>query len=236
MDSLSLVELQKLGKETDEKANAIRNEIHTRLNKIRNEKLRKLFYMIKKKYGIKNLYSISERCTGFRINNKIYNCRFVNNSYEFSIEIDSGKGYYDNEWLYYKYVNDNFEFDANCKLQENINYHNNFINTNPKLFECIKIVETQKYKLFADYQKYYNLFFKTNYYLSLTFLLCTKKIFPRDISKLIAHKILFFFCFFGCSFGPFWFFMNQKGPKGRLGRPIKKMKKENEKNVGICEE
>ncbi len=30
--------------------------------------------------------------------------------------------------------------------QENIDYHNNFINTNPKLFECIKIVETQKTK------------------------------------------------------------------------------------------
>ena len=225
MDSLSLVELQKLGKETDEKANAIKNEIQARLNKIRNEKLRKLFYMIKKKYGIKNLYSISERCTGFRINNKIYNCRFVNNSYEFSIEIDSGKGYYDNEWLYYKYVNDNFEFDANCKLQENINYHNNFINTNPKLFECIKIVETQKYKLFADYQKYYNLFFKTNYYLSLTFLLCTKKIFPRDISKLIAHKILFFFLFFWLLLRAFLVFYESKRPEG----PTREANQKNEK-------
>jgi len=192
MNSLSLVELQKLGKETDEKAIAIRNEIQARLNKIRNEKHNKLCCMIKKKYGIKNLYSISERCTGFRINNKIYYCHFVNNSYEFSIEIDSGKSHYDNEWLNYKYVNNNFLFNAKYMSQENIDYHNNFINTNPKLFECIKIVETQKNKIFADYQKYYNLFFKTNYYLSLTFLLCTKKIFPRDIAKLIAHKILFF--------------------------------------------
>lgn len=190
---LSLAELKILSKETEEKANAIQREIDERLIKMRKHKYNKLFYIMKKKYGIKNLYSISTWSTCFRSGCTIYKCEFRKDCDEFSIEIDSGKGRYDNEWLNYKTINNNFEFNALSKVQENIDYHNNFIKTNPQLFKCIKLVDSQKHKIFADYGKYYRLFFDTNYYIALTFLLCNskEKIFCKDIAKLIAQKIFF---------------------------------------------
>ena len=73
-----------------------------------------------------------------------------------------------------------------------------FQNSHPILFdEIVKILSMEK-TIYLRYKKYHDLIYNTKYLNTLTFLLCTKKLFPRDISKLIAQKI--FFVFFGWSF------------------------------------
>lgn len=69
--------------------------------------------------------------------------------------------------------------------------YTNFQNNNPQLFALAEHLIAINDNIIKTYEKYHRLFFKTNYLLVLTFLLCTKKIFPRDISKLITQKIFF---------------------------------------------
>jgi len=68
-----------------------------------------------------------------------------------------------------------------------------FLKNNPNLFKSIETVETKKLEIFKKCEEYEDLIFETNYLLCLTFLLCAKKTFPRDIAKLIAQKIFFSF-------------------------------------------
>jgi len=69
-----------------------------------------------------------------------------------------------------------------------------FLNNNPHIHKIVKYLHDNK-TLFDHVTKYGNLFQTNNYiynYLSaLTFLLCAKKYFPRDIRNIIANKILF---------------------------------------------
>ena len=70
-----------------------------------------------------------------------------------------------------------------------------FQNSHPKLFdEIVKILSMEK-TLNSRYKKYHNLIYNTKYLNTITFLLCRPP-FPRDITKLIANKILFFSFFF----------------------------------------
>jgi hypothetical protein len=69
--------------------------------------------------------------------------------------------------------------------------YTNFQNNNSQLFALAKHLIAINDDIIKIYEKYHHLFFKTNYLLVLTFLLCTKNTFPRDISKLIAQKIFF---------------------------------------------
>ncbi len=202
MNLLSLEELEKLYKENKAKTNAIKTEINIRLAKLKNDKKAKISLWIINEFALKYVSRVSLWRIRFCVDGKIYNVRFYQRG-EIQIENIVEK----NEHLYYYYVNGKHEFnDFNdfyrCLGLEKsyvIERHNLFIKNNPKLFEYIASILMRVPEIFGKYRKYKKLFFKTNYMQCLTFLFCTKQIFPRDISKLIAHKILFFCGSFGSS-------------------------------------
>jgi len=104
----------------------------------------------------------------------------IRNCYGFYvIDINTGKDKY--------FVNTYFQLCDNDTKQ--------FAERNQTLYEKLRAIDynTIVYK----FRTYKQLIHTTNYLLCLTFLLCAKKTFCRDIAKLIAKKILFFlFSFF----------------------------------------
>ena len=111
------------------------------------------------------------------------------------------------------YPEDEYECDKNG----NSIYINatQYKNSNHEMFRELERILKNIDAIKNVYKKYYRLMFSTNYLQCLTFLLCAKKTFPRDIAKLIAHKILFFL---GWPLGPF---LNKKTKKARRANPKK---------------
>jgi len=93
-------------------------------------------------------------------------------------------------YMEYKFINKN-----NIRVKENLSEkkiikYKEYMRNNPRLFKKLKHISVHKIAIIYKYEKYHNLLFRHNYLQCLTFLLCTKNIFCRDVAKLIVQKIL----------------------------------------------
>lgn len=181
---MELAELKEEIKKSEEYTRRLKDELFNRKIKLDNEKQEKILSWIVAEFQITNCCHLSARQTAtFLIGDKKYGCNF---GPMISIEIDAYK------WVCYLYDKESKKFYCHYQGSTSIRQeHDMFLKNNPNLFESIKTVETKKLEIFKKYEEYEDLIFETNYLICLTFLLCTKKTFPRDIAKLIAQKILF---------------------------------------------
>lgn len=179
---LSFAELEEAIIKSEDYTNSLKKELLNRKIKLDNDKLAKISSWIIAEFSIKNCSAINYNNANFFVNDKKYSCDF---GYPQNLDIKTNEY----GWLFYKYGDESIT--PNLYRSNRLEEHDKFLINNHELFDSIRIVTNQKQKIFEKYDKYYHLFFKTNYYLALTFLLCSKKIFCKDIAKLIAQKIFF---------------------------------------------
>ena len=188
MDGLSFVELEEEIKKSEEYTRRLKDELTNRKIELFIEKHEKILSWIVAEFQITNCCQLSaKQAVTFLINDKKYLCNFQQSGIIF-IEIDF------NKWLGYLYDKESKKFYCHYHGSTSIRQeHDMFLKNNPNLFKSIETVETKKLEIFKKCEEYEDLIFETNYLLCLTFLLCAKKTFPRDIAKLIAQKIFFSF-------------------------------------------
>jgi hypothetical protein len=172
----------------------------------------KIYNWIKKEFAIPELIDTNSKFgPTLNINNCFYRVDLYPNNGKIMIINDKRLH------LYYVYENNKFIFNSKITeiSQEDINYHYTFMENNKRLFDIIKFIKDSGNEIYHKYHKYDRLFERTNYLLCLTFLLCNskKKIFCRDIAKLIAQKI--FFSFFSSEITK-WKKLKKKKEKWRL--------------------
>ena len=185
---MELAELKAASKKAEEKARRFREELKARFAKIRQDKDTKLKSWILKEFGITNCCYISPWNITFYNEDKTEKCKVYFQAFDNRVNVYPDKKVEINH-CEYQYIKNQFTPVTAFSPALYIKNCNIFMENNPDLFNNIKNVEIQKLQLFGKYKTYYHLFFNTNYLLCLTFLLCAKKIFPRDIAKLIAQKI-----------------------------------------------
>jgi len=181
MNDLSFYELEKL-------VSVVNEEYNLRKVKLKNYYMVKFNQLLISRFGfpgceniVVNNYDIIINYGRYELyklkNSKVITFTDLRNSDDYLYEFNLDK------ISHYRTYDSDEEYDRD--------EYTNFQNNNSQLFALAKHLIAINDKIIKEYEKYHRLFFKTNYLLVLTFLLCTKKIFPRDISKLIAQKIFF---------------------------------------------
>ncbi len=186
---MELAELKAASKKAEEKARRLREELKVRFAKIKQDKETKLMSWILKEFGITNCCYITPWNITFCNEDKTKKFNVIFRPFDNRVIINHPHKIDETCNYDYQYIKNQFKPVTAFSPALYIKNCNIFMENNPDLFNNIKNVEIQKLQLFAKYKTYYHLFFNTNYLLCLTFLLCAKKIFPRDIAKLIAQKI-----------------------------------------------
>jgi len=181
MNDLSFYELEKL-------VSAVNEEYNLRKVKLKNYYMVKFNKLMISRFGFPGCENIDVRNYDIIIkygryelyklkNSKVITFTDLRNSDDYLYEFKLDK------------VNHHRTFDSDEEYDQN--EYTNFQKNHPQLFALAKHLIAINDKIIKEYEKYHRLFFKTNYLLVLTFLLCTKNIFPKDITKLIAQKIFF---------------------------------------------